>query len=99
MANSTDTLVERWADAGNSHDVDRIYALFTDDAVYEDVPFGIIRKGDEVRELFASNFTTFGEDFRVDDVTGFFTETQGIIRWTMSGTQIGNLPDGEPSAG
>jgi steroid delta-isomerase-like uncharacterized protein len=87
-------LAERWAAAWNSGDVDQIVALFTEDAVYEDVPFGMVITGHaELRKLFESNFTTFG-DFSVSDVTAFHTDTQGVVRWTMGGKQIGELPGG-----
>jgi steroid delta-isomerase-like uncharacterized protein len=91
---SDDALIRQWEDAWNSHDVTRIRALFTEDAVYEDIPFGIVCKGDEVTELFRSNFRTFGADFKVSDVTGHIDGDHGVIRWTMSGTQIGDLPGG-----
>jgi steroid delta-isomerase-like uncharacterized protein len=88
----------RWADAWNSHDVDRIRDLFTEDATYEDVPFGIVVEGPAVTEMFRGNFRTFGPDFRVDDVSGHVDGAHGFIRWTMSGTQIGDM-GGHPTKG
>jgi steroid delta-isomerase-like uncharacterized protein len=94
-----DALIRRWAEAWNAHDVDALTALYTNDAVYEDVPFGLICTGhDEVRKLFESNFVTFGDDFRVDDVSGFRSDDRGVLLWTMSGTQIGDML-GRPSNG
>ena len=88
---SGDALVQRWADAWNSHDVDRIRALFTDDCTYEDVPSGGVWKGEEVRPLFELNFVLWGPDFRVEDVSGFTADNEGVIRWTMCGTRLGKL--------
>jgi steroid delta-isomerase-like uncharacterized protein len=92
-------LVQRWADAWNAHDIDALISLFADDCVYEDVPFGLVHKGrDDVRGLFEGNFVTFGDDFRVDDVSGFVHGDDGVIMWTMGGTQIGDML-GRPSQG
>ncbi|MCU1361123.1 MAG: hypothetical protein JWN99_2412 [Ilumatobacteraceae bacterium] len=95
---SDESFAQGWADAWNSHDVDRIRGMFTDDAIYEDVPFGMVEQGPAVTELFRGNFRTFGADFRVDDVTANIDGDKGYVRWTMSGTQIGDM-GGKPTKG
>ena len=40
-------LLKQMIDAENSHDLDRVLALLTDNVVIEDVPFGMLLKGKE----------------------------------------------------
>ena len=49
-------IVERWAAAWSSGDVNRVVDLFVEDCIYEDVTLGVVNHGkDEVK--------TFGEAF------------------------------------
>jgi ketosteroid isomerase-like protein len=44
-SNNNDNLLEQLIEAENSHDLERMLALMTDDVVIEDVPFGMVMKG------------------------------------------------------
>src|SRR5438309_3845795 len=51
-------LAERWADTWNSHDPDAVAALFTRDALFEDVPFAVVAHGpQEIRAVAGFFFT------------------------------------------
>jgi len=50
-------IAERWISAWNSHDPDKLAAIFTPDVMYEDVPFGAVNHGSaELRKFAASEF-------------------------------------------
>jgi ketosteroid isomerase-like protein len=55
--NNNDNLLKQIIEAENSHDVEKLVALVTDDVVIEDVPFvpfGMVMKGkDGVRQGYA----------------------------------------------
>jgi ketosteroid isomerase-like protein len=54
MATNNDNLLKQLIEAENSHDLERMLALMTDDVVIEDVPFGMIMKGkDGVRQGYS----------------------------------------------
>jgi steroid delta-isomerase-like uncharacterized protein len=65
---SVDQVLDEWAAAWTSRDVDRVLSLFTDDVVYEDVPTDTISRGKDEFRAF---------------VTGFFAATapDGLFRW------------------
>ena len=52
MATSNDNLLKQWIEAENSHDVEKVLTLLTDDVVIEDVTFGLVMKG----KMTLSNF-------------------------------------------
>src|SRR5260370_12062514 len=58
-------LAQRWVDAWNSHDANAVAVLFTSDAVYEDVPFGIVNHGPQEIQAFAQFFFTAVPDLHV----------------------------------
>ena len=45
MATSNDNLLKQWIEAENSHDVEKVLPLLTDDIVIEDITFGVAMKG------------------------------------------------------
>ena len=52
--NNNDNLLKQLIEAENSHDVEKLVALMTDDVVIEDIPFGIVMKGkDGFRQSYA----------------------------------------------
>ena len=47
-------VLEQWAVAWTSSDVDQLLPLFTDDVLYEDVPLGAVNQGKEALRNFAT---------------------------------------------
>ena len=53
MATSNDNLLKQWIEAENSHDVEKVLTLLTDDVVIEDVTFGVVMKGkDDIKQIY-----------------------------------------------
>lgn len=91
-------LVESLVAAWNSHDAERILALFTDDLVYEDVTFGAVCHGrEETRQFFNDAFGSF-PDVRFELTAVVMDKEVGAFEWTMSGTHAGDMP-GLPATG
>src|SRR5205807_4666549 len=59
-------VAEKWIEAWNSHDVERVLALFTPDVVYEDLPFGVRNHGSAELRAFAVGIFTAVPDLRLD---------------------------------
>jgi steroid delta-isomerase-like uncharacterized protein len=92
MAGSFPTLAQDLVDAWNSHDPDRVLALFTDDPVTEDVTFDSVSRGrDEVRQAAAGAFATF-PDIHFELITAVLAAEGGAAEWTMTGTHTADLP-------
>jgi steroid delta-isomerase-like uncharacterized protein len=97
-SNNNDYLLEQLIEAENSHDLERMLALMTDDVVIEDVPFGMIMKGkDGVKQGFTGFFNA-ASDFKVEPKSWVTSERSFAIEVIFTGTQKGDLP-GLPATG
>jgi steroid delta-isomerase-like uncharacterized protein len=82
-------VAEKWIEAWNSHDVERVLALFTPDVVYEDLPFGVRNHGSAELRAFAVGIFTAVPDLRLDLLNSSLKGRHGTIEWVFSGTDIG----------
>jgi steroid delta-isomerase-like uncharacterized protein len=79
-------VAEKWIAGWNSHNPDKILALFTDDIFYEDVAFGEISHGQaEVRKFFLSELEGV-PDLELKLMRADIHDGHGTIEWTFSGT-------------
>ena len=84
-------VAQAWIDAWNSHNPDNVVALFTDDAVIEDVTLGAVSQGlVEIRDFAMGVFTTF-PDIHFDLVDSTLKGGHGTIEWVFSGTDTGGF--------
>jgi steroid delta-isomerase-like uncharacterized protein len=82
-------VAQAWIDAWNSHNPDNVVALFTEDAVVEDVTLGAVSQGlAEIRDFAVSAFTAF-PDIHFDLVDSTLKGGHGTIEWVFSGTDTG----------
>jgi len=81
--------------AWNSHDADAVVAVFTDDAFYEDVPFGVVNQGSAQIRAFAQFFFTVVPDLKVDLINSDLKGGHGTIEWVFSGTDVGLYKTGK----
>jgi steroid delta-isomerase-like uncharacterized protein len=88
-----------WAAAYSSGDADRLLALYTDDALWEEVAIGLAAHGqDEIRAHLDRLFTAV-PDFTVDVNNGFVAGDQAVVEWVISGTYSADFPGLPPAAG
>jgi steroid delta-isomerase-like uncharacterized protein len=88
-------LAESWITAWNSHDPDKLTAIFTADVMYEDVPFSAVNHGSaELRKFAASEFEGV-PDLRVELANSSIQGEHGSIEWTFSGTDAGIFKTGK----
>ena len=91
-------ILDDWATAWSSHKPDKVLALFTDDCVLEDVPFGVVTHGKDQLRAFAEGAFAAVPDFRFELTTRFVAGSRAGMEWVMSGTHKGDLP-GLPATG
>src|SRR5918999_5016459 len=92
MASSNDNLLKQLIEAENSHDIEKMLTLTTDDVVIEDVPFGMVMKGkDGVKRGFAGFFTA-ARDFKVEPKSWVTNDRSFALEVIFTGTQTGDLP-------
>ena len=88
-------IAENWISAWNSHDPDKLTAIFTADVMYEDVPFSAVNQGSaELRKFAASEFEGV-PDLRVELANSSIQGGHGSIEWTFSGTDAGIFKTGK----
>ena len=86
-------LRQQWVDGVEAGDGEAIAALYTEDAVHEDVPAGLVVQGpQEIGELMSGTVTQF-TDVRYDVIAAHETDDLGILEYRFSAT---DLESGQP---
>lgn len=90
---------QAWIAAWNSHDVNAVAALGTDDVLYEDVPTGAVNHGTTELRRFAQFFFTAVPDLKLELVNAVGQSDlkggHGLIEWILSGTDLGVYKTGK----
>ncbi|MFN2515234.1 MAG: ester cyclase [Pyrinomonadaceae bacterium] len=93
MANSNPLQVlEAWAAAWTTHDIEKLVSLFTDDCIYEDVTFGVVNRGKQELRAFAEGVFATVPDFRLELTSRFAADRWAAVEWLMSGTPTADAP-------
>jgi steroid delta-isomerase-like uncharacterized protein len=99
--NNNDNLLKQIIEAENSHDIEKLVVLVTDDVVIEDVPFvpfGMVMKGkDGLRQGYAG-FIQSAPDFKIELKSLVTNDRYFASEWVLTATQKGDLP-GIPASG
>ena len=66
MATSNENLLKQLIETENSHDVEKVLTLLTDDIVFEDVTFGVVMKGKDGFKQIYPTFITAAPDFKLE---------------------------------
>lgn len=89
---SAEELAGRVVVLWNEQDLEGVPAVFSEDAVYEDVAAERVMEGhEEIRRWWAENFAAV-PDFKIEVVRVFATADMAGCEWTMSGTHTGDYP-------
>jgi steroid delta-isomerase-like uncharacterized protein len=97
MATSNDNLLKQWIEAENSHDVEKVLPLLTDDIVIEDVTFGVVMKGkDDIKQIYPTLFTA-APDFKLEPKAWVTDDKSFAVEIVYSGTQKGEFPGLPPT--
>ena len=98
MATSNDNLLKQWIEAENSHDVEKVLPLLTDDIVIEDMTFGVAMKGkDDIKKIYPTLFAA-APDFKLEPKAWVTDDKSFAMEIVYSGTQKGDFP-GLPATG
>ena len=96
QARGQTAVAQNWIDGWNSTDPEKLVAAFTPDGVYEDVAFGITKKGSaELRELHKFFHNAVGGLY-VKLVDTHVAGGHGTIEWVFGGTDIDVFKTGKP---
>ncbi len=99
MANASGrTVIDQWAEAWSSHDMEQVLALFTDDCIYEDVPLGVVNHGKEELRAFGQGFFDLSPDLELEVTAQSASGSAAHAEWIFSGTQRAEFM-GKPATG
>jgi len=98
MTTCTDNLLKQLIETENSHDVEKVLALLTDDIVFEDVTFGVVMKGKDGFKQMYSTYMTASPDCKLEPKAWTTDDKSFAIEMVYSGTQKGDFP-GLPAIG
>lgn len=94
-ASQQSAIPSKWIAAWNSHDVEKLVALFTPDVTYEDVPFSQVSHGSaDLRKFVQSEFESC-PDLHVELVSSWTQGGHGVMQWIFSGTDKGFFKTGK----
>jgi steroid delta-isomerase-like uncharacterized protein len=89
---SIPALATQWAEAWTSGDAEQVVALYTTDAVYEEVPTNSVSQGhDAIRAFVQGTHATFS-DIQVTPRRGFQAETWAVLEGDFAGRSADGVP-------
>jgi steroid delta-isomerase-like uncharacterized protein len=81
------SILTEYGEAWSSGDASQVAALYTEDAVREDIPTGTTSRGRAEIEALATSLFETDADVRLEVTEGFVGETWAVVEWTFSGTR------------
>ena len=95
-SSASKSIGQKWIDGWNATDPDAFVAAFTPDGVYEDVAFGLKKKGSaELRELHKFFHDSVGGLY-VKLIAAHVANGHGTIEWMFGGKDIDVFKTGKP---
>jgi steroid delta-isomerase-like uncharacterized protein len=92
-------LLEEWVAAFNSGDTDRLLALHTDDALWEEVAIGLAARGPEQIRAHLEALFTAVPDITYDITNVIVAGDQVTLEWVATGTYTYDFPGLPPATG
>jgi steroid delta-isomerase-like uncharacterized protein len=80
------SILKAYGEAWSSGDAADVGALYTEDAVREDVPSGMTTDGRAAIEALAKALFATDDDVRLEVTDGFEGENWAVVEWIYSGT-------------
>jgi steroid delta-isomerase-like uncharacterized protein len=81
------SILEAYGEAWSSGEATQVGALYTEDAVREDVPTATTSRGRAEIEALAAGLFETDDDVRLEVTGGFVGETWAVVEWTFSGAR------------
>jgi steroid delta-isomerase-like uncharacterized protein len=91
-------LIVEWLAAFNAGDPDRLLALYTDDAVFEEVAIGLVARGPAQIRAHLERLFTAVPDIAYDVTSSVVSGDRVAIEWVVTGTYSADFPGLPPAA-
>ena len=90
MTSNNDNLLKQLIEAENSHDIEKLLTLLTDDIVFEDVT--LVTEGKDAFKQGYTAFITAVPDFKIEPKSWVTSDRSFALEMVFTGTQKGDLP-------
>ena len=90
MTSNNDNLLKQLIEAENSHDIEKLLTLLTDDIVFEDVT--LVTEGKDAFKQGYTAFITAVPDFKIEPKSWVTNNKSFALEMVFTGTQKGDLP-------
>jgi steroid delta-isomerase-like uncharacterized protein len=90
MTSNNDNLLKQLIEAENSHDIEKLLTLLTDDIVFEDVT--LVTEGKDAFKQGYAAFITAVPDFKIEPKSWVTSDKSFALEMVFTGTQKGDLP-------
>jgi steroid delta-isomerase-like uncharacterized protein len=92
--------LDAWDAAWASGDIETILAAYSDDVVFEEVPFNLVVQGqEELRAHLQALYTAFPDIAFAATGDAFLSGEWAAVEWTATGTYSGQIPGMPPGTG
>ena len=92
--------LDAWDAAWASGDIEAILATYTEDVVFEEVPFNLVVRGqDELRAHLEAFYAAFPDIKFVVTGDAFVAGDRAAVEWTATGPYSGQIPGMPPGEG
>ncbi|MDQ2653643.1 MAG: ester cyclase, partial [Chloroflexota bacterium] len=82
---ASSSILQAYGDAWSSGDAAAVGALYTEDAVRDDVPTATVSDGRAAIEKLADALFASDDDVRLEVTDGFAGESWAVVEWTFTG--------------
>jgi steroid delta-isomerase-like uncharacterized protein len=90
MTSNNDNLLKQLIEAENSHDIEKLLTLLTDDIVFEDVT--LVTEGKDAFKQGYTAFITAVPDFKIEPKSWVTNDKSFALEMVFTGTQKEDLP-------
>jgi steroid delta-isomerase-like uncharacterized protein len=90
MTSNNDNLLKQLIEAENSHDIEKLLTLLTDDIVFEDVT--LVTEGKDAFKQAYTAFITAVPDFKIEPKSWVTNDKSFALEMVFTGTQKEDLP-------
>jgi len=81
--------------AWNAGDAEKVASFYTDDVVYDDIPFNMSAKGHAEMVKFAGDFMKAVPDLKLELISASVEGDHGSCEWRLTGTDVGLFKTGK----
>src|SRR5215211_4530702 len=90
--------LDEWLAAFNAGEADQLLALYTDDALWEELAIGLAARGPDAIRAHLERLFTAAPDIRYEVTSSVVSGDRAVLEWVVTGTYQADFPGLPPAA-